>query len=558
MKKIDLFLVLLVLSAFSVSAQSVSPLVIKDFKMQSNEIIDIEKIPEKARADMRGNAISRIKVRAVGFNESLVQSFVFISDGIEITDKSVRNGQVYLHVSSNTNGSVTIKYKGDCIFTLPYRLEAGKVYELTVSMETATLIIMATPEEAEIFVDDENVGKGYASVAVSLGAKHHYKVQCPDFVTKENDIVFSKSGKKEIDIELEPTFGYITVMSQPLGAEVSIDGVVMGRTPYQCERISAGQHKVVLKRRNYKSSEATVTVKEGEINTVLNNVVLEAVPVTYGSLTLKTWPEGAIVSIRGRQYGRTPLKLEDVETGICNVELSKKGFEKESRQLEIKEGSNELIVKMRLVEDAPVTNDGNGVFSVGENSRVCFSKGNLQFKPESEEYRFAGHQWDTVEKDCKASFDFVSSHFYNYHTISNGGSYQWYIMTAAEWDYLLDKRTTKSGLRYAHAIVNGVKGLILLPDDWNVLLHEFIEANTYSSYKYNEISTEIWDNVLEPNGAVFLPANKETDGRYWTSTAESYNASYAKGVCFGEGSKGSTGGIVRKSEVAVRLVRKVE
>ena len=49
------------------------------------------------------------------------------------------------------------------------------------------------------------------------------------------------------------------------------------------------------------------------------------------------------------------------------------------------------------------------------------------------------------------------------NTIGSG----WRTLTSAEWTYLFDSRTTTSGVRYAKATVNGVSGVILLPDDWS-------------------------------------------------------------------------------------------
>ena len=140
-------LVLLGITGFS---QHSSPLVVKNFENKPNEIIDKEQIPKQNRKDSDGNNIARIRVTALGFDESLMQAFVFVPDGFEITHTVFKNGQWLLHVSSKKSGELKIKYMGDCLFRLPYQLEADRVYELTLSMETATLIIRATPKSCKI------------------------------------------------------------------------------------------------------------------------------------------------------------------------------------------------------------------------------------------------------------------------------------------------------------------------------------------------------------------------------------------------------------------------
>ena len=59
---------------------------------------------------------------------------------------------------------------------------------------------------------------------------------------------------------------------------------------------------------------------------------------------------------------------------------------------------------------------------------------------------------------------------WGYNAISNAGNQEnsgWRTLTNGEWSYLLMTRSTASGIRYAKAQVNGINGVILLPDNWN-------------------------------------------------------------------------------------------
>ena len=97
-----------------------------------------------------------------------------------------------------------------------------------------------------------------------------------------------------------------------------------------------------------------------------------------------------------------------------------------------------------------------------------------------------------------------------HNTISNGGSRQWRTPSADELLYLLAERVTPSGIRFAMAMVAGIRGLVILPDDWNASTYHFNEANVNGSpYLANIITAKEWIDVLEPGGAVFLPAGGE-------------------------------------------------
>jgi len=240
-----------------------------------------------------------------------------------------------------------------------------------------------------------------------------------------------------------------------------------------------------------------------------------------------------------------------------------------------------------------------GQFSVSENDKVYFSKGNLQYQASSNTWRFAESQWDCVgsgNSNISSSysgwidlFGWATSGFYydgichypwtcsptggyvaygnhyanlddetgeadwGYNAISNGGNCigQWRTLSEEEWKYLVRTRNTASGIRFAKGIVNSVYGVILLPDDWNSSVYGLTNTNneTSASYADNVISDEAWMSVLEPAGAVFLPAAGKraslsvyyvnVEGGYWSSSGSSVAGGFGHhdlAACFEFGS----------------------
>lgn len=214
-------------------------------------------------------------------------------------------------------------------------------------------------------------------------------------------------------------------------------------------------------------------------------------------------------------------------------------------------------------------------FSVSDNKKIMFSKGNLQYQASTQIWRFAEHQYDRIgNKNGNISSDYSGwidlfgwgTSGYNgknpymkntnnsdygdgynniagtnydwgvYNKISNGGNQagQWRTLTDSEWKYVISNRTNARYL-CGIAIVNGVKGLILLPDNWTLPTGV---AFTYGidglSQNIKTYSTSDWSK-MEANGAVFLPSAGYRDGTdvyyvgsvgyYWSSSAhEDYNA----------------------------------
>ena len=259
----------------SMAAFGQSPIKVKEFRMLPNGIMDAGVLTKDQQTDYDGNKVCLIKVRAFGIGEETMQRLSFKTNGPFITHKEYENGEYRLYVSSNREGSIVIRYNGDCEYILPSRLKEGKIYEMVLEMETGTLTVVATPVEAKIYVDDAYAGTGSVNVQVSVGAEHRYRVESQDYIKEENSIFFAKSEKKIISVELVPNFGYITVKSEPSGAELYIDDKKAGMTPYLARRISRGQHRVEVRKRGYEPYAEVVTININE-TTRIEDVKLEA------------------------------------------------------------------------------------------------------------------------------------------------------------------------------------------------------------------------------------------------------------------------------------------
>lgn len=221
-----------------------------------------------------------------------------------------------------------------------------------------------------------------------------------------------------------------------------------------------------------------------------------------------------------------------------------------------------------------------GLFSVSDSEQVYFSQGNLQYQASTNTWRFAEHQYDVIGSDnsnissgysgwidlfgwgtsgyngkhpymaSTNSTDYgngktnISGTNYDwgvYNAISNGGNQAglWRTLTKDEWVYVFNKRNTASGIRYVKACVNGMNGLILLPDYWNGSVFPLSCTNTTSTtFDSNTISSSQWA-ILEQYGAVFLPAAggrngtmvyQVDNGYYWSASFYDSSNAYHVGI----------------------------
>ena len=98
----------------------------------------------------------------------------------------------------------------------------------------------------------------------------------------------------------------------------------------------------------------------------------------------------------------------------------------------------------------------------------------------------------------------------------------WRTWSKDEFEYLYSGRANASQLR-SLATVCGVKGLLLMPDDWTKPSGVSFTPDVTASYSVNTYTEAQW-GAVESSGAVFLPAAGYRDGityhdgvgRYWT------------------------------------------
>ena len=140
-----------------------------------------------------------------------------------------------------------------------------------------------------------------------------------------------------------------------------------------------------------------------------------------------------------------------------------------------------------------------------------------------------------------------------YNAISNGGNAvnKWRTMTYSEWEYLLlvsfnTSQSHGNGRPGADAkrsigTVDGVGGVILLPDSWTLPSGcTFTPSTSSDGWTLNIYTSDQWE-AMEAAGAVFLPAagmradrgisDVGDKGYYWTSSC--HNDSHARCVSFG-------------------------
>jgi hypothetical protein len=138
-----------------------------------------------------------------------------------------------------------------------------------------------------------------------------------------------RSETTAVDLTLAPAWGQISFATTPPGAEILVDGQLLGTTPYTAE-VLEGEHELILKLTAHKAWQGALNVAAGE-DQQLTPVVLERAD---GLVFIRSQPSGANVTINGDFRGQTPLEVALPPGRSHEITLFRSGFNAASRTLE--------------------------------------------------------------------------------------------------------------------------------------------------------------------------------------------------------------------------------
>ena len=342
---------------------------------------------------------------------------------------------------------------------------------------------------------------------------------------------------------------------------------------------------------NQVSSNANYTFTVNSNRTLVANFSAQA--PTY-TISVSPYPtsSGSVLGGGSYNYGQSCTVTATAAPNYTFLWWTENGIQVSTNANYTFTVTSDRTLVARFSINQPPTGAINGLFTINANGdQIFFSKGNLRYQASTGSWRFATNQYDYIGNDnsnisqtydgwidlfgwgtsgwnCGSTYyrpwdfeyslsgygppepynltdEYANSDWGLYNAIDNGG-YQtgiWRTLTDAEWSYVFDQRNTVSGNRYAKAQVNGVNGVILLPDDWNTSCYNLSYYNNSSvSFIYNVIGYSSWKNILEAHGCVFLPAagsrnqtlinNVGSHGEYWSASHHDNYSGSACGVHF--------------------------
>ena len=146
---------------------------------------------------------------------------------------------------------------------------AKEVYTENITLKSNfSTITLSTNEGADIYVNNELKGRGSWTGPLQAG---DYVVECKQEGHRPTSQSITVEANADKTIELQkptPITGVVSVISDPLGATVLIDGKERGKTPCNVSDVLVGNRRVALSMSGYATASTSIVVKEGEVTDV--------------------------------------------------------------------------------------------------------------------------------------------------------------------------------------------------------------------------------------------------------------------------------------------------
>lgn len=190
-----------------------------------------------------------------------------------------------------------------------------------ITDKTGFLIINTSPSGATIVLNNEEIGHaplqldqmiGRYVIKATLGKLYHPSWQ---------EVQLTPKGAT-VTLTLQPAFGAVSVISDPEGAKIWLNGEQTGITPLHLNKKPSGNYTLRITKEHYLDYQATIVVRDGKTTSVNRHL-----KQNWGSLHIESAPPGAWVFLNNKRTGTvTPVTFNVMQPSVYVIRLHREGY----------------------------------------------------------------------------------------------------------------------------------------------------------------------------------------------------------------------------------------
>ncbi|MBR5250257.1 MAG: PEGA domain-containing protein [Bacteroidales bacterium] len=306
--------------------------------------------------DQNDKLCALIKVRCT--NE-LKNPLALDNRGLGVTKRQeMDNGEYWFWVPYQTK-NLYFACKGyEEVPPIPVQLQPGKVYRITLRTDAVAQTILnasisfnylrmnIVPQGARVSIGDTEDCSLYSEIVTQNDfeyqlnyGRYYYRIEHPEYETITGQVEVSEEDQ-EHQFTMTPAYSYLTFESDPVGADVFVNGKHIGTTPFRSEtRYLRGELEVLMQKREYASRTEKIQVRgQGGEQTV--HMALDAL---FATVTCTCEDPQAEIWVDNVYQGTGSWTGHLSTTSNHVLEARKAGCQARSISFEVKEG--EVVTK---------------------------------------------------------------------------------------------------------------------------------------------------------------------------------------------------------------------
>ncbi len=257
------------------------------------------------------------------------KSYMLDADGC--TQVLLSNGTYNYQVSAKDYHSESGEFK-----------VSGAKVEKSITLKPAfgwlNIAASGTLKDANIFVDDNHIGKTPISRSKLTSGTHHIRIVRDMYLTYEDNITISDGQELNYSASLAPDFATVT-LSADTDCDIYVNDVFRGKSPWS-GTLSTGTYIFEARKLGHRT---TMLSKSITAVPAQQSYKLDAPTPIIGTINITCTPLKADVYIDNKLVGTTPM-MHDLLVGEHKVTIRKEGYADYEQTVTVAEGEFKDVI----------------------------------------------------------------------------------------------------------------------------------------------------------------------------------------------------------------------
>ncbi len=258
---------------------------------------------------------------------------------------------------------------------------------------------------ADVYINNEKVGRLPFKSQQLLSDTYRVKIVKSMYKPYEQQVKVTDNETIALNVELIPNFANVTLTTDA-ESEIWIDDNYKSKGRWSGP-LELGEYSVEVKKKSHRTASEIVRITEIGARTI----ALKAPTPIYASLELTSTPSNATVALDGKYVGETPLILNNILVGDHTVTVTKQGFSKVEKTIELKEEiENNISVVLPNTKEVSITSNPTGadVYIDGVYKGVTPLKTILSYGEHTIRFNREGYYQETQTIEVGDNMDLVT------------------------------------------------------------------------------------------------------------------------------------------------------